>query len=779
MKRTLTFKSVLAGVLALAFLSIMTSDVLASHFRGGHLTWQRVSGNTVNITIKQYWRCCPSSVSLGDGNSVGAGTLIFSGTDLNGEAVEIYENTFTHTYPNAGPFTLELSPSCCRIGSLQNAANADWRVQTIVDMRNGQTGSSVSSLPPILQVAKGPNSINLVVADPDSSAITCRQATFAESSIPSPVGTGGTLADVTSSCILNWDATNFAHKSKHALQVAIFEGGLRTSLDVILEVNGGLVNNDPPTCGLIGPANSVVPVGQAFSISATGTDPEGGNLVVNHLGLPAGATLTPTTGSSVASPATATVNWTPAVSGTFAATLIFTDNGNQTCQTSFTVTVPSNQPPVANAGASQTVEQDGPAGSNVTLNGTASSDPDSDPLTYNWTGPFGTATGATPTVLMPAGTNNVTLVVNDGTVDSAPATTSVTVQDTIAPVVTAPADVTVEATGPQTAVAIGTATATDAVGVVSISSDAPADYTASTTTVVTWTACDAAGNCGTATQNVSIVDTTAPVITAPADITTAATGPLTPVSTGTATATDAVGVVSITSDQPAGFPVDATTVVTWTACDAAGNCSSATQNVSIDPFVLDLNVTKAKLKKHHDGDKDKDKDKDNDRGPKDWMQVSGTFSEFANGDGLNFTSETVTLTIDGLSWTLPAGSFVARTSDGDKDKDKDSDGKTTWKYKGPKSGLSEVRFDSNGKFKIKVKRMDLSAIPYGVAQPLTVRIGNDLGETTVTFNTGRGKNDDDKGKDKDKDRDKKSKSKSKKAPAKSKKAPEPAKKGKK
>jgi hypothetical protein len=52
MKRTLTYKSVLAGVLALAFLSIMTSDVLASHFRGGHITWQRVSGNTVDITVK-------------------------------------------------------------------------------------------------------------------------------------------------------------------------------------------------------------------------------------------------------------------------------------------------------------------------------------------------------------------------------------------------------------------------------------------------------------------------------------------------------------------------------------------------------------------------------------------------------------------------------------------------------------------------------------------------------------------------------------------------------
>ncbi|PIR00360.1 MAG: hypothetical protein COV66_07010, partial [Nitrospinae bacterium CG11_big_fil_rev_8_21_14_0_20_45_15] len=159
---------------------------------------------------------------------------------------------------------------------------------------------------------------------------------------------------------------------------------------------------------------------------------------------------------------------------------------------------------------------------------------------------------------------------------------SITVlSDTTAPVVTAPADVTAEATGPQTAVAIGTATATDNVGVVSISSNAPANYTASTTTVVTWTACDAAGNCGTATQNVTIVDTTAPVVTAPADVTTEATGPQTAVAIGSATATDAVGVVSISSNQPADYTANTTTVVTWTACDAAGNCGTATQNVSI------------------------------------------------------------------------------------------------------------------------------------------------------------------------------------------------------
>ena len=85
----------------------------------------------------------------------------------------------------------------------------------------------------------------------------------------------------------------------------------------------------------------------------------------------------------------------------------------------FYISCSINQPPVANAGPDQNAEHISASGTAVTLDGSGSTDPDEDPLTYTWTGPFseggGTLTGVNPVVTLPLGTHTISLVVDDGT----------------------------------------------------------------------------------------------------------------------------------------------------------------------------------------------------------------------------------------------------------------------------------------------------------------------------------------------------------------------------
>ena len=147
---------------------------------------------------------------------------------------------------------------------------------------------------------------------------------------------------------------------------------------------------------------------------------------------------------------------------------------------------------------------------------------------------------------------------------------------------TAPADVAAEATAQATSVNLGMPTAAGGQGTLSITNNAPAGGFPVGTTTVVWTVTDAANAMATANQSVVINDTTAPTITAPANVTAAQSGNPTMVTLGTPTVNDlADPAPTVTNNAPAGgFPVGTTTVV-WTARDASGNAANANQTVTI------------------------------------------------------------------------------------------------------------------------------------------------------------------------------------------------------
>ncbi len=220
-----------------------------------------------------------------------------------------------------------------------------------------------------------------------------------------------------------------------------------------------------------------------------------------------------------------------------------------------------------------TVEATSPAGAMVTYSASATGN--EVPVACN------PASGST----FPLGTTTVVCTATDEVGNTGSASFRVTVQDTTPPVLSLPADIVLEATGPSGAVATFAATAFDAVdGVLTptCSSASGSTFPLGTTTV-TCTATDANGNTGSASFHVTVVDTTPPVVNVPPDILLEATGPAGAVASFTATATDLVDgplPVNCSANSGSTFALGST-LVTCTATDAHGNTGSASFTVTV------------------------------------------------------------------------------------------------------------------------------------------------------------------------------------------------------
>ncbi len=153
------------------------------------------------------------------------------------------------------------------------------------------------------------------------------------------------------------------------------------------------------------------------------------------------------------------------------------------------------------------------------------------------------------------------------------------------PVITVPANQTVEGTSGSGAVVTFTTSAVSWTGAAVATTNMPASGAVFPlgTTTVTATATDSEGLTSTKTFAVAVVDTTPPVITVPANLTLPATSGSGAVVTYTTSAVDTVSGSRPTTNVPASgatFPVGTTTVTT-SATDAAGNTANKTFTVTV------------------------------------------------------------------------------------------------------------------------------------------------------------------------------------------------------
>jgi hypothetical protein len=295
--------------------------------------------------------------------------------------------------------------------------------------------------------------------------------------------------------------------------------------------------------------------GAAVSYNATATDEEDGSLT---------PTCSPASGSTFQL-------------GSTQVNCSVTDSGGLSASGFFTVTVVDTTAPTLNLPADITEEATSADGAAVSYSASAS-----DIVDGNVAVNCSPSSGST----FALGTTPVNCSATDAHGNTANGSFNVTVEDTTAPTLSLPANITEEATGPNGAAVTYSASASDLVdGAITPNCSPVSGSTfALGTKQVDCSATDAAGNKASGSFNVTVQDTTAPALNLPSNITKQATSNSQAQVSYSASASDLVDGAITPNCSPASgtnFPAG-TTTVNCSATDAAGNKATGSFTVTVN-----------------------------------------------------------------------------------------------------------------------------------------------------------------------------------------------------
>ena len=340
-----------------------------------------------------------------------------------------------------------------------------WKMTSVPAGSLAALSSATSAKPTFTADLAGTYTVSLVVNDGKADSTTASVSIFSSVNNAAPVANAGVFQSVTIGSVVILDGTASSDANRDTLTYRWAMGtvppGSAAALSstaspnprfvadvgglysIILVVNDGksdslssvvTVYAAPVTVNAAPVANAGL--AQNVSLSSTVTlDGTASSDANNDFLTYKWALITKPTGSTTTllGATTAKPTFRADVSGTYVASLLVNDGKVDSPAAATTVTVSgANSDPIANAGVNQNVV----VGTAVTLDGTNSSDANRDPLTHRWvimSKPTGSAaalssaTSAKPVFVADlVGTYVITLIVNDGKVDSTAVATTVT-----------------------------------------------------------------------------------------------------------------------------------------------------------------------------------------------------------------------------------------------------------------------------------------------------------------------------------------------------------------
>jgi hypothetical protein len=351
----------LFGLCCSILLLFFSLPSMATHFRYGNITWEPVQGQarTIKFTVNSAWRYSFFRNQVGQTISVGTFYIanssgqIINATPLRPRITAVFsaedwlisEWTYTVTLPANGDYTAYFQ-SCCRVSTLKNNRDGQFRVESTVNVGSGNRPPS-GSLPIILNLATGLNTANYQIAsyDPDGDNVTFRLATSQEASGTNRYVHPSGLS-VTSSGLLQFNTSGLTVGNLYSTAVVLSDGSAKTIIDVMIRIVG---QSAPPVFDYtVTPANSTVfkvAPGDSveFLVKASDADSAaayGGDVKLLATGAPANS-FTPNLPTTPAHVTNTAFKWKPTSSdlGTYVITIFAEDDLGVQTSTSVVISV--------------------------------------------------------------------------------------------------------------------------------------------------------------------------------------------------------------------------------------------------------------------------------------------------------------------------------------------------------------------------------------------------------------------------------------------------------